>query len=290
MEWIFLAFIGSLFAGCSQMLNQHWQLNGRGLVLFSRAFMALFLVPGLFFITWPTAPLFYLLSALNGVIVCYSDTRIYNLVSKYGGGSISRSLPLSVVWVFVIWVVISPMTLSGYIARPLISLGLLSSIILCVICTIKMRQGPLDREVLLEMAPVLIAFGSVDIINKMAMDMAPNYHGIYLYIFIQSTALLLSFYAFSRYDKNFLTVFNWRDQRYIKAGLVLFLTSVAYIIFKNTAFVFADNPGYVSTVLLLSPVWITLYNKIIRYPDQTNIRYGLGIVLGVILLTIFSSL
>lgn len=246
------------------------------------------MIPFVGFVEWPQNTNFYIFVFATIPLVYFADMRSFSLFSKFGAGPVSRIHALKSFVLFLIWGVVNPDSILNYFHQPFTGGGIILSIIICVFFSSKLRVGNIDKQVTSAMLPVVICFAIVDVLNKSSMDIASNTGGVFAYIFIQSLFIVLAFGIMRFLKKDVAVVKIAIDKRYIKGSFLLCLFFFCVMVLKNFAFMQAPNPAYVTVIMLLSPIWVTSFNKITKYPDKTNIRAGLGVVFGIVMLTLLT--
>jgi hypothetical protein len=72
-------------------------------------------------------------------------------------------------------------------------------------------------------------------------------------------------------------------------GALLLLSLAGLILFKMYAMRDVTNPSYVVALICTAPLWITLYNKMTKTPDPTDLRAGFAFVVCMIGLVLLSA-
>lgn len=72
-------------------------------------------------------------------------------------------------------------------------------------------------------------------------------------------------------------------------GSAIGVVMVALTLSKNMAMTYTTNPAYVTAVIFLAPIWITLYYKATGQEEEADVRSGLMFLLSAILLVLLNS-
>ena len=64
------------------------------------------------------------------------------------------------------------------------------------------------------------------------------------------------------------------SRKVIEAGIIAVFFNLTYMLLRNQGISQSPNPAYVSAVQSLSPVLVTIYNRIINFDDRNNIKAG----------------
>jgi hypothetical protein len=286
--WFLFALSASIFNATYKLSNQYLKLSGHKLTVLIKVFQIAVFIPFLFFIDWPQYVLFYCLALATGPLVLLQDRAIFNFISKYDAGPITRVEPLSVPFVFVAWLILKPAEYYNLIENSFIALGIILSISSCIYFSFRMRKCALSFQILKSMLPLILLMGSISILAKYAIDYAPNIEGIIVYAFIQSLSLVLLSPLFAK--KADISQIEAPLKKYLFSAFGLSLVITSVIILRLYGFIYASNPAYVTAVMLIAPFWIMMFYKIKKYKEKTDVLSGIGIVLSVIVMSIFVSI
>lgn len=277
------------------LLNQYFRLPGHVLTLVSRSIVIVGLAPIALYAGLPDSPVFYIAVSVTGAFAAYGDIRIFNLCARYGGGVVSRLLPL-IIWVaFMLWLVLRPETMQEYTDRPLRALGIMAALGGCAWFSFTLQKCPVSRAAFIALVPVILMFGTNQVLAKIAMDNSGLHSGVFAYLLWQS-ALVVVLVSIAR-----LAVPGWfrasgetraprvaRDKILLAGCLMAFFWSMQMVL-KNYAFTFAPNPSYVAALNETAPVWVMLFYIVIRHREDGNILSGLGIMASAIALSLLTT-
>ena len=294
--WIVLAILAGIISAAGMLLNQYFKVPGLLLVLLSRFFTLSLLLPMAFFITWPTSPVYYAAVIVTGLTAGFADIRTYNVTAELGGGVVSRLIPLLVPVTFVTWFIFAPSQLTDYLEAPVKSLGIITALSGCVYFASRLQSTcHISKDALKWMTPTILAYGLNGAMAKLALNNAPVNAGVYGYVFIQTILVIIptAYYCFHKEKKrgkdhpdSYIPHIN--KKLLVAAGLASFFW-VTHMASKMYAFTLIDNPAYVNAVVLLAPIWIILFYKIIGHKEEANITAGIGILISTIFLVIMTA-
>lgn len=295
-SWIILAILAGILSAAGILLNQYFKLPGLLLVLLSRVFTFLFLLPMAFFIDWPTSPVYYIAVIITGVTGGLADIRAFNVTAKLGGGVVTRLIPLLVPVTFITWFLFAPSQIHDYLAHPINSFGIILALSACVYFASRLQSTcTISKSALRLMAPTILAYGLNGALAKLALNNANAHEGVYGYIFIQTAVVLLStsfYYLWQGKRSALADKISFKDvQRktlWLACGLASFFW-MTHMGCKMYAFSAIDNPAYVNAVVLLAPIWVILFYKIIGHKEQANISAGIGILASTIALVLLTA-
>lgn len=288
--WPLFAFVGSFISALSLILNQHARISGRLLVLLSRALLVILCLPVVYSMPWPTEPIFYGIMVLSSLCVFYADRKLLDLIAVYNSGVVSRLMPLGRLVTFVGWAILTPMTFISYFDNPYIGIGIVSSFAGSLFFAMKLEKSPLSKEVVHKFMPVIVAYGTTNILNKLAMEHSDYHQGVWYYIFIQSIMIVtMGVFFLPRWIKRkHITKADALNKRTGIISIGIALTWMGTMVCRNYAITLSSNPAFAVTIVMLAPVWIVLYNKLIGFKDDSDILSGLGVVACAILLVVMT--
>jgi len=105
--WVFWAVFAMLFAAVCMLVNQYFKIPGHQIVFWSRSITVILMVPMVLTMTMPDDPLFYLAVIFSTLLVSYAEPLAQRVISEYGGGMMSRMMPLTVWFGFFLWILFS---------------------------------------------------------------------------------------------------------------------------------------------------------------------------------------
>lgn len=291
LAWPILSILAAIFSCGCLLTSQFFKEGGQYLVLMSRIFTLFAFIPILFFIPWPTDYRFYGAVIITGILVGYADTNMMNLTAKYGGGVVSRVLPLVILMTFVFWLMIKPSQIFDYLERPLQSLLTLLTLSGCVFFSSNMRHCAVSFDALKKMIPTLICFALNMALAKYAFGYSSFHSGVYYYILVQTaTVIPIMILLGTTSKKPFLKIdIKKLSQRNILAsGLLVSIFWILSMISKNYANTLTPNPSYVAALTMTVPVWMIVIYRIIDHKDQTDAKSGIGLMICTIFLTLLT--
>lgn len=289
MLWLVAALITSFSRAGMRLSNQYFQLQGIQLVITTKLLLALCIVPILFFIPWPSQPLFYLYLVIQAPFIVYQDIKVFDLTAQHGAGVVTRIEPLNMVLTFFVWLAITPALFASHLHDPSIFLGVVATLLFIVFCSIHIRNCPINMAVLKQMLPLIFISTIVTILAKLSIDQAEHDSAIFILIFIQSIFILI-LGLFSNQKMKTITIEELFDRTKIWFCIIVTLIMSISAFGRIYAFRYVDNPAYVSAIILLAPFWVILFYKLTKHKEQANIFPGIGIVCGVIALTLLTAL
>jgi hypothetical protein len=286
--WAIFSVIAAVFSAGFYLVNQYLRQPGHFVTFWMRVMIVLGMAPMMQHLSLPHDPAFYALVFLSVVTGTFADIRAMNASASFGGGVVSRVMPLSVWGAFFLWLPVHPETLKIYMAHPLNTLGIAAALGLCVYFAMRMNRSDISKSAFISMLPALLGYAAANVINKQAMHYgfaAENLAGaVYGYMFVQSAIAvpLVGVYCLWQHKKQPLLIQNPRTLTI--AALLLALFWFCHMIFKNYAMAFTPNPAYMAALGLLSPVFISAFYFLTGHREKTDVVSGFGIVASALLL------
>lgn len=289
--WLYAILFSIGFAGF-MLLNQQLKLRADLLTIWRAVFIGLGMAPLMLLIELPRIPLFYLAVVGAGISAGLADMRLLRVTSMIGGGPVSRLMPVSVWISFTIWTGLDSGFRHSLFEQPLRSLGVLTALMLCVLAASMLRRDEISRTAMPLMIPMLIGGAMIDTFNKLAMSqIAPDqlFDAAMAYIWVQNLTIGAMMAGRFVFDRNW----HWRPDELtarpmIIGGLLFSAVMIGITIIRNFAMATTPNPGYVGAIGLSATIWVILFNRWQRIPDNSNIMAGLIFVLGAALLVLVS--
>lgn len=279
--------IGGLLMGIVQaaylLLNQHFRIEPRLLMIWRGFGTALLLAPLALYLSPPAVPLFYVLSILTGLCIGVFDRLLFQASAQYGAGQVSRLLALSIPLAFVFWLALHPAHLQTLLARPYIALaplamlGLLGS-------ALALRHDAVSWQVTRALLPVYLLGAMIDVLNKTATQQAS---GLAAFVTYGTITALVSGLLNLLWPNRQAPALHWKQlvaPQVRIGGFLAVLTVSTYLLIKTASLSQAPNPAFISALNLTAPVWVLLWNRLQRVQDSGDLRAGLACVISAVLL------
>ena len=288
MEWYIYALIASLLAATIMQINRHFQVDGLSLSCTRSLWAFVFLLPALFWMTtFPESNLFYLVAIACGILAVLADRVIFDAAAIYGARLATLFQAVKIILVFLLWLMIDEGARNYLVNNLYIAGGVVLCLASSIVALNMLRNNDASWQALKYVFPAGVYLTFYDILAKTSIGENGGYEKAALFALL--TFFSGSIFAFSlvmwRQHKRG-TVFL--DGPVIKAGAVMgavFALIIPVIVLAQGA---TPNPAYVSSILLLSIVWIMIYHKVRNIPDEGSVWAALLFVLsaaGLVLLT-----
>lgn len=293
--WVWFALLTMAAQTGMAMINEYFKVRALHMLWWMRLIAIIALLPFMHFYAPPADPWFYIYVALGAVIFCWFDLVYFGLTAKSGAGVVTRIGPLVVAGTFVLWTVITPSLVAGYIESPLRTAGIVVALAGSVFFSIRMRDCPVSWDALKIMAPYL-ALASVGMcLGKLAMQHAAPPEGVFYYTLLQSVIVWVLYMGMTiapaswKFVPHLELQSSFRDRRVFYAGLCAAVGWIVATPSKWYAISIVENPAYVSTISLCEPFAVLLIYRLLQRREEARIRDGIGIVACAIALVVFTQ-
>jgi len=287
MLWIINGLIYGFFTAVYMLFNQHYKINGYVLGIWRGFGICVFFLPFLFFFKMPHQWWYWLLLIVQGICIGIYDSHIFFASAKFGAGPTSRFMSTVVLITSFAWWALTPQKFYQLLQRSDILLTLI--LILCgfSFCYWQMLQSKISRQAAAYTMPAVLALAAMSIITKfIALKSNSLWMGLTYYLTVStfiSGVYNLCFFVRQFGVKNLHDVIK---PPLPKIGFLLISFSSLLIIAKTMALRIAPNPGYVTALLLIAPLFIYALNKHYKISDKISLKAGLAMLFFLFLLVI----
>ena len=289
LSWAGLSAGSAVTAAIMPILHEKICAERLSMLFWLRTVMLIIALPVLFVVGWPTDPVFYVATFATAFIWAYADLSSFRATEEFGAGPITRLIPLNVLVTFVMWIVIDPDVLYGYLDNPVQGAGIIAATCGAVFFAMRMQKNPVSRQALRALGPVILMSGMGVVFAKIALEQADMHSGVFGYMVVQAFFMILIFGALEAvWHPVPRAVFAGRVA--IQTGFLMGLNSIAHLIFKSYAYQLVANPAYVSVVILTTPLLVLLYYRLVKKQIVGDVKAGLAVVVCVAALVYFVSL
>jgi hypothetical protein len=289
MWWIYALFAGLSFAG--YLLSTGLSRTDAKVLSLYRGMGAMVAFgPFAFFVTMPQDIHFYVLSGAAGFIVLILDFLMFRAAQDYGAGTVGRLTPISIAFIFLGWVVYDPAYRDLMVAWPLWQSG---AVVLCLVGGIvslsAMRHDPIARSAIKVSLVIALLGAFIDAASKVALDYGSLPDIGLAYMAATGVAAGITSAVSYIFLMPHVSIRDAFSPSAIIGGTLLLLSLAGLILFKMYAMRDVANPSYVVALICTAPLWITLYHKVTKTPDPTDLRAGFAFVICMVGLVLFSD-
>lgn len=290
MLWVVNGLIYGFFTAIYMLFNQHYKINGyilgiwRGFGIF-----ALFL-PLLFLYPVPRDWHYWLLLIVQGLCIGIYDSHIFFASAKFGAGPTSRFMTVTVLLTTFAWWLLTPQKFLSLLSKGDIVITLV--LILCgfSFCYWQMFEEKVSKAVAVYTLPAVMALSVMSIITKYIATEAHSLgQGLTYYLTVStfvSGLYNLCLYYQSEKKKTTNADDKIISQKTLKSGILLIGFSSVLIVAKTMALRIAPNPGYVTALLLVAPLFIYVLNYRYKIKDNISVEAGFAMIFFLTLLVL----
>lgn len=262
--WVFYAILNSFLISAYFFGNQQSKASPTVFMLYRGLVPVIVLLP---FLPWVETIMnwqFYVLCMLQGAIIAYVDYRNLRAIRAWGAETVTSIHPFNIGIVFVIWLVLHPSLVWGYLQTPVRLVIVLSALCGVVYAASAYRRSRNSRRALSYMVPYLLMSAVCDALNKQLIDfVSPGQviFGSYWYILV--SAAVVFFINLLMYCSQRLPLAELVDRKNLRSSLVM-LPLVLAMVCKNFSMYNTPNPSYVTAIIYTYIVWIMLAGPVLR--------------------------
>lgn len=288
MIWIIYALFLSLFRAAFAETSRIFRVESLHLFYVHSLVALAILLPLTLFMAWPQDPRFYFAAALVSLILTAGTLQQLSLAEQKVGRVSSVSMPVEALAACMLWFAVGPEAmLEDYLTNPVLSGGLVLAFILCVGALLTIRESDISLKSFLVVAPVGCTFAVAAVVTKMVMPTEMVIPSALTFVFIHYviTTVVVGIYALFK-GKVTADIF---DTKVVKAGSYAGVFSMLGYLSFISALAYSPNPGFVSLMAMLVPVWLLAYHKTAAVKDNANWVSGMMMILGVLVLAYISA-
>jgi hypothetical protein len=279
MMWPIFALISVLGATAMPLLHQQLRPDSAGMLFWLRIISFVVMLPVVLYLGLPTNIWFYVGTLGISIWMSLCDVLYFNAVKKHGAGVVSRILPGAALGTFFLWFIFDPLLIEKYVAQPTHSLILLGVMGFGVFCATHLTRDHVSRGAIRDIWFVIVSAVIGPIIVKLVLGLAPKDVAPLAFVMTQGLIVALLYLGYQmRTHRIPHGVFFGRYT--LICGAVIAVASMISIAAKSYAFIYVDNPAYVSLVLFTAPVFISLIERALGHPDHSNKWAGFGLVMA----------
>ncbi|MBQ9271218.1 MAG: hypothetical protein IJ218_03005 [Alphaproteobacteria bacterium] len=287
MLWVINGLIYGFFTAVYMLFNQHYKLNGYVLGIWRGFGICALFLPLLPFFSIPNEWHYWLLLIVQGLCIGIYDSHIFFASARFGAGPTSRFMAVTVLLTTFAWWFLTPKKFIELLALGDVVITLV--LILCgfSFCYWQMFSGKVSNAVAVYTLPAVVALALMSIITKYIATEAHSL-GQGLTYYLTVSTFVSGIYNTVCYARDNITD-KWHkiiDVKTIKSGILLILFSSMLIVAKTMALRIAPNPGYVTALLLIAPVFIYLLNKHNNIADTLSVQAGFAMIFFLVLLVL----
>ncbi len=265
MLWIINGLIYGFFMALYTLVNQRHKFNGYVLGIWRGFGISFIFAPFLLLVPLQTNLSNWLLLILQGILIGVYDSHIFFSSARYGAGTTSRLLVLSVLVTTVMWWILTPSLFMNLVNQENVFITLILALFGFCVCYCYMMKTRITRDAFRYMIPAVLALAGMSVATKEIAMMGQDVWANILYYLVVATfvsglynsCLLLK----SKHLNLSLSVSMLFSKEVVRTGIYIVSFSAALIAAKTMAMRLSPNPGYVVTLLLTAPIFVYLLSK-----------------------------
>ena len=265
MLWIINGLIYAFFMALYTLVNQRHKFNGYVLGVWRGLGIAFIFAPFLLIIPVQTDLYNWFLLILQGVLIGIYDSHIFFSSARYGAGTTSRLLVLSVLVTTVMWWLLTPDLFVKLFNHENVFITLLLALFGFCVCYWYMMKSRITRDAFKYMMPAVFALAGMSVATKEIAMMGQDVWDNILYYLVVATFVSGIYNSFlllkSKHFNLELSCNMLFSPEVVRTGVYIVSFSAALIAAKTMAMRLSPNPGYVVTLLLTAPIFVYLLSR-----------------------------
>ena len=289
MLWIINGLIYGFFMALYTLVNQRHKFNGYVLGVWRGFGIALLFFGFLFFVPLQKSWYNWALLILQGVLIGIYDSHLFFASAKFGAGTTSRLMVLSVLVTTVMWWILTPRLFWRLFDNGSVFITLLLALFGFCVCYWYMMKNKVTKRAFWYMLPAVLALAGMSVATKEIAMMGQSVWTNILYYLVVAT-FVSGFYNFvllcrkEHFDVG-LAVRLVFAREVIHTGIYIVGFSAALIAAKTMAMRLAPNPGYVVTLLLTAPLFVFMLTRT-RQSGNLSAKAGFAMLFFLVLIMI----
>ena len=290
MLWVANGLIYGFFTAIYLLFNQHFKINGYILGIWRGFGICLFFLPCLLFYPLPRDGYYWLLLIAQGLCIGIYDSHIFFAAAEFGAGPTSRFMAVTVLLTTFGWWLLTPEKFILLLNQGNLFVTLM--LILCGFsyCYWQMLDSRVSRAAALYTLPAVFALAAMSIITKYIAVQAHSLgQGLAYYLTVSTfvSGLYNLFFYYRQMPASRQNLFKKIISRKTRRiGCILVSFSSLLIIAKTMALRIAPNPGYVTALLLVAPVFVYALNRNYKIADTVSVKAGFAMMFFLALLVL----
>jgi hypothetical protein len=276
-QWAFFGLCTAALSATAMLIQERFKINGIAIALWNKIVCVIAMVPFIIHYGLPHEIRFYVLMALSALIYAISDVIYFSGISAAGAGTISRLMPISVIFSFLLWFAVDPPSFLPYLQKPIITALIFFVLCLWAYSASHLKKCAVSMKALQKIWFVIFANIIGQPIIKGGLDSTDIIHGIYGYPFVEGLMMLSisTIYLYARKPVTISVLFS----RPVWRGSILFgAVNAIGMVAGALGFDHVDNPAYITALELLNSFLILLVYTATGRKNDGNVIAGIGMV------------
>lgn len=289
MIWVIDGLVYGFFTAIYTLFNQHYKLNGYLLGIWRGFGISLAFLPFLYFFPLPTSAYYWFLLVFQGLLIGIYDSHLFFASAEFGAGPTSRFMAITALVTTLLWWMITPHQFEQLLSNGTVFISLILVLIGFTVSYWQMVQSPVSQKVVTYMLPAVFALAGMNIATKaIAEHSRAGVWGAIVYylvvaMFVSGTYNL--FFYIKTVRPGFRAFWgNVLAKNMVIPGVYIVVFSAVLITAKTLALRVAPNPGYVTALLLVAPIFVFTLNRYTKIPDNVSVKAGFSMVFFLLLM------
>lgn len=290
MLWVANGLIYGFFTAIYLLFNQHFKINGYVLGIWRGFGICAVFLPCLFFYPIPREISYWMLLIMQGLCIGIYDSHIFFASAKFGAGPTSRFMAVTVLLTTFGWWLLTPNKFLELLQQGNLVITLILILSGFSYCYWQMLDSHVSRAAALYTLPAVLALAAMSIITKYIAVQAHSL-GQGLAYYLTVSTFISGLYNYILYRRMLRKIKTGQPRSIISArmrriGCLLVTFSSLLIIAKTMALRIAPNPGYVTALLLVAPVFVYALNRNYKIADTISVKAGFAMMFFLALLVL----
>ena len=290
MLWVIDGLVYGFFTAIYTLFNQHYKLNGYVLGIWRGFGISLAFMPFLYFFPVPESAYYWFLLIFQGLLIGVYDSHLFFASADFGAGPTSRFMAITALVTTFLWWFLTPEQFEHLLGNGTVFISLILVLFGFTVSYWQMVQSPVSQKLVRYILPAVFALAGMSIATKeIAVHSQSGVWGAITYYLV--VALFVSgcynlFFYFRTQKKHVFKQFvaDVFNRRTVWPGIYMVAFSAALITAKTLALRVAPNPGYVTALLLVAPIFVYVLNRTRKIPDDVSVKAGFSMIFFLLLL------
>ena len=290
MLWVIDGLVYGFFTAIYTLFNQHYKLNGYVLGIWRGFGISLAFMPFLYFFPVPESAYYWFLLIFQGLLIGVYDSHLFFASADFGAGPTSRFMAITALVTTFLWWFLTPEQFEHLLGNGTVFISLILVLFGFTVSYWQMVQSPVSQKLVRYILPAVFALAGMSIATKeIAVHSQSGVWGAITYYLV--VALFVSgcynlFFYFRTQKKHGFQQFvaDVFNRRTVWPGIYMVAFSAALITAKTLALRVAPNPGYVTALLLVAPIFVYVLNRTRKIPDDVSVKAGFSMIFFLLLL------
>ena len=287
MNWALYALLHSLCRAFFVETNRVYKIDSWQLTFMQALFGLVVLLPFIPLMDWPEDPRFYFAAIVVALITAVGYMIQLGLAGQKTGRVSGMYMPLEALTATIIWVLVMPAALELHLQNIMLSLGVVVALGLSTFGMARIRQSDVSWSTFLIVAPVGATYAISGIATKIVMPETHIIPAVLAYSLVGFATMTLVLGAVLLIKKKASR--EMVTKHALRGGLLTGAFSVVGSLCFVASVAMAPNPGYVSIMAMMLPVWLMMFHKAMGVEDRAAKAPAMILVCGVILLLMATS-